>query len=101
MHFHQGTQRFVTAGDFAEYVIDAFDTLWDEGVEAPKMLSIGLHLRMIGRPARIGGLDRVLRHMRHKGQVWFARRDQIAHHWIARFGDTTTNAQRQHHVLEP
>ena len=86
MHFHQGRQRFVTAGDFAEYVIDAFDTLWREGGTAPKMLSIGLHLRMIGRPGRIRGLERVLEHMRDKGAIWFARRDAIARHWIARFG---------------
>ena len=86
MHFHQGRQRFVTGGDFADYVIDAFDTLWREGASAPKMLSIGLHLRMIGRPGRIGGLARVLEHMRDKGAVWYARRDAIARHWIARFG---------------
>jgi peptidoglycan/xylan/chitin deacetylase (PgdA/CDA1 family) len=86
MHFHQGRQRFVTASDFAEYVNDAFDTLWREGASAPKMLSIGLHLRMIGRPGRIGGLERVLEHMRDKGAVWFARRDAIARHWLARFG---------------
>ena len=86
MHFHQGRQRFVTAGDFAEYVTDAFDTLWREGASAPKMLSVGLHLRMIGRPGRIGGLERVIAHMQDKGNVWFARRDQIAHHWIALFG---------------
>jgi peptidoglycan/xylan/chitin deacetylase (PgdA/CDA1 family) len=86
MHFHQGFQRFVTAGDFTEYVTDAFDTLWREGASTPKMLSVGLHLRMIGRPGRIGGLDRAIRHMRDKGGVWFARRDAIARHWIERFG---------------
>ncbi len=89
MHFHQGRQRFVTASDFTEYVNDAFDTLWREGATAPKMLSIGLHLRMIGRPGRIGGLERVLQHMRDRGAVWFARRDAIARHWIARFGAST------------
>ena len=52
------------------------------------MLSVGLHLRMIGRPGRIGGLERVIAHLRDKGHVWFARRDQIARHWIARFGST-------------
>src|SRR5262245_36394657 len=86
MHFHQGPQRFVTASDFAEYVTDAFDTLWREGASAPKMLSIGLHLRMIGRPGRIAGLERVIRHMQDKGGAWFARRDAIARHWLARFG---------------
>jgi allantoinase len=87
MHFHQGRQRFVTARDFSEYVSDAFDTLWREGQSSPKMLSIGLHLRMIGRPGRIAGLERVLEHMRDRGAVWFARRDAIARHWIAHFGE--------------
>ena len=49
------------------------------------MLSVGLHLRMIGRAGRIAGLERVLRHMRDKGGAWFARRDAIARHWIERF----------------
>ena len=53
--------------------------------EVPKMMSIGLHLRMIGRPGRIAGLERALAHMRSRGGVWFARRDAIARHWIARF----------------
>jgi len=88
MHFHQGMQRFVTGGDFAEYVTDAFDWLWREGATAPKLLSVGLHLRMIGRPGRIGGLERVLAHMAARGGVWFARRDAIARHWLARFGGT-------------
>jgi peptidoglycan/xylan/chitin deacetylase (PgdA/CDA1 family) len=85
MHFHQGRQRFVTGADFAEYVIDAFDCLWREGAHAPKMMSIGLHLRMIGRPGRIAGLERALAHMRRQGAVWIARRDAIARHWIGRF----------------
>jgi allantoinase len=87
MHFHQGAQRFTTAAHFAEYVIDAFDQLWAEGADMPRMLSVGLHLRMIGRPGRIGGLERVLRHMRDRGGVWQARRDQIARHWLERFSE--------------
>ena len=47
------------------------------------MLSIGLHLRMIGRPARIGGLETILRHMHERGGAWIARRDAIARHWLA------------------
>ena len=85
MHFHQGMQRFTTAAHFAEYVIDAYDQLWREGEETPRMLSIGLHLRMIGRPGRIAGLERILRHMRDRGETWFARRDTIAAHWRERF----------------
>jgi peptidoglycan/xylan/chitin deacetylase (PgdA/CDA1 family) len=86
MRFQRPEAGFVRAKDFADYVIDAFDWLWREGAERPKMMSIGLHLRIIGRPARIAGLERVLACMQSKGGAWFARRDQIAQHWLARFG---------------
>jgi peptidoglycan/xylan/chitin deacetylase (PgdA/CDA1 family) len=77
---------FVFAEDFAHYCIAAFDRLLDEGATAPRMLSIGLHLRIIGRPARIRGLELFLDHaLRHDG-VWFARRDEIARHWRAGLG---------------
>ena len=85
MHYHQGFHRFVTARDFAEYTTDAFDTLWTEGARSPKMMSIGLHLRMVGRPGRIAALDRIVNHMNQRGGVWFATRRQIAEHWRARF----------------
>ena len=84
MHYHQGFHRFVTARDFADYTTDAFDTLWAEGERAPKMMSIGLHLRMIGRPGRIAALDRIVAHMNKKGGAWFATRRQIAEHWITK-----------------
>ena len=86
MHYHQGFHRFVTARDFADYTTEAFDTLWEEGARTPKMMSIGLHLRMIGRPGRIAALDRIVSHMKGKGGAWFATRRQIAEHWIERFG---------------
>jgi peptidoglycan/xylan/chitin deacetylase (PgdA/CDA1 family) len=86
MHFHQGSQRFTTGGDFAEYVIDAYDRLWQEGADIPRMLSVGLHLRIIGRAGRIGGLERVLRHMVGRGGAWLTRRDAIARHWLGTFG---------------
>jgi peptidoglycan/xylan/chitin deacetylase (PgdA/CDA1 family) len=79
--FH--TQRFSGSADFSAYVIDAFDWLHREGAYAPKMMSIGLHLRMIGRPGRIAALDRVLRHIRQTGDVWITRRVDIARHWLA------------------
>lgn len=72
---------FVFADDFAHYCTDAFDRLWAEGATAPKMMSVGLHLRIIGRPARIAGLEQFLEHVTQKGGAWFARRDEIAHHW--------------------
>lgn len=77
---------FVFGDDFARYCIDAFDRLRAEGGEAPRMLSIGLHLRIIGRPARIGGLERFLAHATARGDVWFARRDAIARHWLEAIG---------------
>ncbi|MEM7041833.1 MAG: polysaccharide deacetylase family protein [Pseudomonadota bacterium] len=77
---------FRRAEEFSGYVLDAFDWLWREGTKAPKMMSIGLHLRTIGRPARIGGLDQVLREMRRKGGVWFATRAAIAQHWLDQHG---------------
>lgn len=79
----QHTHRFVRAQDFSGYVNDAFDWLWREGESVPKMMSIGLHLRMLGRPARMWALEQMLQHMQSKGQVWFARRDEIARHWLS------------------
>jgi len=72
---------FVHADDFARYCIDAIDWLWAEGERRPSMLSIGLHLRIVGRPGRIAGLERVLAHISRRGGIWVARRDAIARHW--------------------
>ncbi|SIT04943.1 OHCU decarboxylase [Roseivivax lentus] len=78
-------QAGFTAGDQFETMLrDAFDTLYAEGVEgAPKVLSIGLHCRLIGRPSRIAALRRALEHFRSHPDVWFATRLQIAEHWTA------------------
>jgi peptidoglycan/xylan/chitin deacetylase (PgdA/CDA1 family) len=83
MHF-QHTQRF-SGADFADYCIDAFDWLAREGERAPKMLSIGLHLRMIGRPGRMGALDSILRHITESGVAWIAPRADIARQWLQTF----------------
>ncbi|HTZ66717.1 MAG TPA: polysaccharide deacetylase family protein [Roseiarcus sp.] len=80
----QTTNRFRGASDFADYVLEAFEWLYREGLQAPKMMSIGLHLRVIGRPGRIGALERILSTMRARDDVWIARRDEIARHWLAR-----------------
>ena len=84
----QHTQRFDTAASFAEYVCDAADWLAREGAHAPRMLSVGLHLRMIGRPARMKALEQILQHLRAKQGVWIATRAQIARHWLASYGGT-------------
>ena len=91
--FH--TQRFSGARDFAEYVIDAFDWLHGEGAHQPKMMSIGLHLRIIGRPGRIGALERILRHIADKGGAWIAPRVDIARHWLARFAEEPPPGTKQ------
>jgi len=75
---------FATGADFETMVRDAFDVLYAEGeAGAPKMLSIGLHCRLIGRPSRAAALARALAHMQAHDGVWFATRLQIAEHWAA------------------
>ncbi len=76
----QNAPRFVRAADFAGYVCDAFDWLDREGADAPRMLSVGLHLRMIGRPGRIAALETILAHCTRSG-AWLASRAMIARHW--------------------
>ncbi|MCP9482394.1 allantoinase PuuE [Shimia sp. CNT1-13L.2] len=76
-------QAGYTNGDqFESYLKDSFDMLYAEGQEgAPKMLSIGLHCRLMGRPGRAAALKRVLDYFRQHDGVWFATREQIADHW--------------------
>lgn len=74
-------QGFNSGEQFYQYLKDAFDTLYAEGEEAPKMLSIGLHCRLIGRPARIAALERFIQYAKSHDNVWFSRRIDIAKHW--------------------
>lgn len=74
-------QGFNSGEQFYQYLKDAFDTLYAEGEEAPKMLSIGLHCRLIGRPARIAALERFIQYAKSHENVWFSRRIDIAKHW--------------------
>ncbi|HEX9467991.1 MAG TPA: polysaccharide deacetylase family protein [Bradyrhizobium sp.] len=77
---------FSTGDDFFSYMRDAFDVLRREGQKgSPKLLSIGLHDRLIGRPGRCTGLIRLLDHMRSFEDVWFCRGVDIAEHWRGRF----------------
>ncbi len=73
---------FGTAGNFEEYLRDCFDVLYREGKTQPKMMSVGLHLRMIGHPARIIGLERFLDYLLQFPDIWICRRVDIARHWI-------------------
>lgn len=77
---------FVTADDFFLYLRDAFDALYRESSQVPRMMSVGLHGRIIGRPGRILALDRFLDHVRRHQDVWIARRSDIARVWAEQFG---------------
>jgi OHCU decarboxylase len=80
------TPQGFNAGDqFFAYLRDSFDVLYAEGVAArPKMLSIGLHCRLVGRPGRIAALARFIDHIRAHSGVWIAKRIDIARHWAER-----------------
>lgn len=76
-------QGFNSGDQFFAYLRDAFDTLYEEGETAPKMMSVGLHCRIIGRPGRLQSLKRFLDHVRQHEDVWVCRRIDIARHWQA------------------
>ena len=78
-------QGFTTGDQFLSYLKASFDVLYDEGVEAPKMMSIGLHCRLSGRPGRASALAAFLDYLRGKEKVWVCRRMDIARHWHANF----------------
>jgi peptidoglycan/xylan/chitin deacetylase (PgdA/CDA1 family) len=73
---------FATAGNFEEYLRDCFDVMYREGKTQPKMMSVGLHLRVIGHPARIIGLERFLDYLLKFPDIWICRRVDVARHWI-------------------
>ena len=77
--FSNGT--FAGASDYFEFHKDAFDMLYKEGRTQPKMMSVGLHMRTIGHPARAAGLERLLDYIKDFEGVWIARRIDIAQHW--------------------
>ncbi|PTM42305.1 allantoinase PuuE [Bosea sp. 124] len=75
-------QGFNSGDQFFAYLKDTFDTLYAEGETAPKMMSVGLHCRLVGRPGRAAALARFLDHVRSHEHVWVATRLDIARHWI-------------------
>lgn len=74
---------FSSPSGYFEYMRDAFDVLYREGKTQPKMMSIGLHTRLAGRPGRSAALERFLDHVLAHDDVWICRRVDIAKHWIA------------------
>jgi putative urate catabolism protein len=81
-------QGFNSGQQFYEYLKDTFDVLYAEGAETPRMMSIGLHCRLAGKPGRASALIRFLDHVAEHKDVWFARRIDIARHW------------REHHAYD-
>ena len=74
-------QGFNSGDQFFTYLRDSFDTLYAEGARVPRMMSVGLHCRLVGRPGRIRALERFIDHARQHDEVWFCRRIDIARHW--------------------
>ena len=77
------TAPSLTPSDWLEYAIDTFEWLYREGAEASRMMSLGIHLRIIGRPGRIGYFEKFLDHVATKPGVWIATRKDIADQWAA------------------
>ncbi|MCJ8348950.1 allantoinase PuuE [Moritella sp.] len=75
-------QGFNSGEQFFQYLKDSFDTLYAEGITSPKMMSVGLHCRLIGRPGRVASLKRFLDYVKQHDDVWLCTREQIANHWI-------------------
>ena len=76
-------QGFNSGEQFYQYLRDSFDVLYAEGERAPKMMSVGLHCRLVGRPGRFRALQRFLDYLQQHDQVWICRRIDIARHWFA------------------
>lgn len=74
-------QGFNTADHFFAYLRDTFDVLYREGKDTPRMMSVGMHCRLLGRPGRIRALQKFLDHVERHDRVWVCRRIDIARHW--------------------
>jgi putative urate catabolism protein len=75
-------QGFNSGEQFFQYLKDSFDVLYEEGRRFPRMLSVGLHCRLVGRPGRLASLERFLKYVTNKSKVWIPRRIDIARHWL-------------------
>jgi putative urate catabolism protein len=77
-------QGFHTAEQFFDYLRDTFDVLYAEGDESPRLMSVGMHCRLLGRPGRFRALQRFLDHLEAHDRVWVCRRVDVARHWASR-----------------
>ena len=78
-------QGFTSGKQFRSYLIDTFDVLYEEGSRIPKMMSVGLHCRLTGRPGRIKALEKFIDYAQSHTDIWFCKRIDIAKHWINNF----------------
>jgi len=76
---------FSSGEDFFRLLKDAFDLLWQEGAQCPKMMNVGLHARISGHPGRAAALARFLDYVKGHDSVWVCRREEIARHWMAEY----------------
>ena len=78
-------QGFNSGEQFYNYLKDSFDALYEEGKTSPKMMSVGLHCRLIGRPGRIQSLKKFLNYVSKFKDIWICKRVDIAKHWIKNY----------------
>jgi allantoinase len=84
--FHYFSNRFSNSDEFYGYMKDSFDVMYDEGTKHPKLMNVGLHVRISGRPGRTKAVERFLEYVSKKEEVWVARRIDVANWWIKQFG---------------
>jgi peptidoglycan/xylan/chitin deacetylase (PgdA/CDA1 family) len=83
--FHYFSNRFSNSEEFYQYLKDSFDVMYAEGARNPKLMNVGLHVRISGRAGRTAAVDRFLRYVGTKRKVWVARRVDIAKWWLAHY----------------
>tara|TARA_B100000965_G_C19577942_1_gene752189 strand:- start:1118 stop:2017 length:900 start_codon:yes stop_codon:yes gene_type:complete len=76
---------FSGSNQFYEYICDSINYLYKEGSHKPKMLNIGLHPRLIGRPGRMIAIEKIIKHIKSLDKIWICKREDIAKHWIKNF----------------
>ena len=83
--FARGDHDYQLGDEFFTYLKDSFDILYAEGETQPKMMTVGLHARLIGRPGRIGSLYKFLDYVLGHDRVWVCRRDDLARYWAEHY----------------
>jgi peptidoglycan/xylan/chitin deacetylase (PgdA/CDA1 family) len=82
--FHYFSNRFSNSVEFYQYLKDSFDVMYEEGLRNPKMMNVGVHVRISGRAGRTAALEKFFKYVRNKRKVWIARRVDIANWWLNR-----------------